>query len=42
MPFAPDVDTLKGSDLAKRLSFNTGTGTGVTKYLKESRTKVRA
>ncbi len=40
MPFAPDVDTLKGSDLAKRLKFDTGTGTGVTKYLKESRTKL--
>jgi len=36
MPFAPDVDTLKGSDLAKRLNFNTG----VSKYLKESRTKL--
>ena len=40
MPFAPDVDTLKGSDLAKRLKFDTGTGTGVTKYLKETRTKL--
>jgi len=44
MPFAPDVDTLKGSDLAKRLNFNTGSasgsGMGVTKYLKESRTKL--
>ncbi|MBL4899292.1 MAG: NapC/NirT family cytochrome c [Colwellia sp.] len=40
MPFAPDADTLKGSDLAKRLNFNTGSGTGVTKYLKESRTKL--
>ena len=38
MPFAPDADTLKGSDLAKRLDFNTGTG--VTKYLTESRTKL--
>jgi nitrate/TMAO reductase-like tetraheme cytochrome c subunit len=40
MPFAPDIDTLKGSDLAKRLKFNTGSTTGVTKYLKESRTKL--
>lgn len=40
MPFAPDVDTLKGSDLAKRLKFNTGSTMGVTKYLKESRTKL--
>jgi len=40
MPFAPDVDTLKGSDLAKRLKFNTGSNTGVTKYVKESRTKL--
>jgi len=40
MPFAPDVDTLKGSDLAKRLNFDTGSGTGVTKYLKETRTKL--
>jgi nitrate/TMAO reductase-like tetraheme cytochrome c subunit len=40
MPFAPDVDTLKGSDLAKRLKFNTGSTIGVTKYLKESRTKL--
>ena len=44
MPFAPDADTLKGSDLAKRLNFNTGaaigSGMGVTKYLKESRTKL--
>jgi nitrate/TMAO reductase-like tetraheme cytochrome c subunit len=40
MPFAPDVDTLKGSDLAKRLKFNTGSTTGVTKYVKESRTKL--
>lgn len=36
MPFAPDGDTLKGSDLAKRLDF---TG-GVTKYVKESRTEL--
>ncbi len=34
MPFAPDGDTLKGSDLAKRLDFKGG----VTKYVKESRT----
>ncbi|WP_353537442.1 ethylbenzene dehydrogenase-related protein [Colwellia sp. KU-HH00111] len=40
MPFAPEQDTLKGSDLAKRLNFDTGTGTGVTKYLKETRTKL--
>ncbi|PKG83797.1 cytochrome C552 [Colwellia sp. 75C3] len=40
MPFAPDGDVLKGSDLANRLNFNTGSGTGVTKYLKESRTKL--
>ncbi len=40
MPFAPDADTLKGSDLAKRLDFNTVPGTGVTKYLKGSRTKL--
>ena len=40
MPFAPDADILKGSELAKRLNFNTGSGTGVTKYLKESRTKL--
>ena len=40
MPFAPDADTLKGSDLAKRLDFNTVPGTGVTKYLTESRTKL--
>ena len=36
MPFAPEMDTLKGSDLAKRLDFNSG----VTKYVKESRTKL--
>lgn len=40
MPFAPEQDVLKGSDLAKRLNLNTGTGTGVTKYLKETRTKL--
>ena len=44
MPFAPEADTLKGSDLSKRLAFNTGaskgSSTGVTKYLKESRTKL--
>lgn len=44
MPFAPDADTLKGSDLAKRLNFNTGSTTGsaigVTKYLTESRTEL--
>ncbi len=36
MPFAPEADTLKGSDLAKRLDFNSG----VTKYVKESRTEL--
>jgi cytochrome c-type protein NapC len=36
MPFAPEGDVLKGSDLAKRLDFNSG----VTKYVKESRTKL--
>ncbi len=36
MPFAPEIDTLKGSDLAKRLNLNSG----VTKYLKETRTKL--
>lgn len=44
MPFAPEQDVLKGSDLAKRLSFapnvGNGSGVGVTKYLKESRTKL--
>ena len=33
-------DALKGSDLANRLNFNTVQGTGVTKYIKESRTKL--
>jgi len=36
MPFAPEGDALKGSDLANRLNINAG----VTKYLKESRTKL--
>jgi len=36
MPFEPKKDDLIGSDLAKRLNFNSG----VTKYLKESRTKL--
>lgn len=36
MPFAPEQETLLGSDLAKRLNFNTG----VTKYLAESRTEL--
>mgnify|MGYP001576724494 CR=1 FL=1 len=40
MPFAPEAAALKGSDLAKRLKFDTGTGMGVTKYVKESRTKL--
>ncbi|PCH93710.1 MAG: cytochrome C552 [Gammaproteobacteria bacterium] len=36
MPFAPEIAVLKGSDLAKRLNL----GSGVTKYLKETRTKI--
>ena len=40
MPFAPEQDVLAGSDLAKRLNLDTGSGTGVTKYLKETRTKL--
>lgn len=36
MPFAPEQDVLKGSDLAARLNLNSG----VTKYVKESRTKL--
>ncbi|MGL1956792.1 MAG: NapC/NirT family cytochrome c [Colwellia sp.] len=44
MPFAPEQAVLKGSDLANRLNFNSGSGSGsdlgVTKYLKESRTKL--
>ena len=40
MPFAPEQDALKGSDLASRLNFDTGSGTGITKYLKETRTKI--
>lgn len=40
MPFAPEQDVLKGSDLASRLNFTTGTGLGVTKYLGESRTEI--
>ncbi|OUS32057.1 cytochrome C552 [Thalassotalea sp. 42_200_T64] len=36
MPFAPEQETLTGSELAKRLDFNSG----VTKYLKESRSKL--
>jgi len=40
MPFAPEQEVLKGSDLAKRLNFDTGSGSGVTKYLTESRTKL--
>ena len=40
MPFAPEQDVLKGSDLVKRLNINTGSGVGVTKYLKETRTKL--
>ncbi|MFT5757956.1 MAG: nitrate/TMAO reductase-like tetraheme cytochrome c subunit [Alteromonadaceae bacterium] len=40
MPYAPEQDTLKGSELGKRLNFNTVAGMGVTKYLKESRSKL--
>tara|TARA_R110002167_G_scaffold5436_3_gene25582 strand:- start:107374 stop:109185 length:1812 start_codon:yes stop_codon:yes gene_type:complete len=44
MPFAPDADTLKGSDLAKRLNFSAtvgkGSTLGVSKYLTESRTEL--
>ncbi len=40
MPFAPEQEALKGSDLAKRLNLDTGSGMGVTKYLKETRTKL--
>ncbi|GLX76922.1 hypothetical protein tinsulaeT_02620 [Thalassotalea insulae] len=36
MPFTPEKDDLLGSDLAKRLDLNSG----VTKYVKESRTKL--
>ena len=36
MPFEPAKDVLLGSDLAKRLDFKAG----VTKYIKESRTKL--
>lgn len=36
MPFVPSQETLLGSDLAKRLDF----GNGLTKYVKESRTKL--
>jgi cytochrome c-type protein NapC len=36
MPFAPEKEVLMGSDIAKRLNLNSG----VTKYLKESRTKL--
>ncbi|MCO4798561.1 MAG: NapC/NirT family cytochrome c [Colwelliaceae bacterium] len=36
MPFEPEKEVLLGSDLAKRLNFNSG----VTKYIKESRTKL--
>jgi len=38
MPFAPEQEVLKGSDLAERLNLNTGSG--VTKYLTETRTKL--
>jgi cytochrome c-type protein NapC len=36
MPFEPEHETLIGSDIAKRLNLNSG----VTKYIKESRTKL--
>ena len=36
MPFAPEQEVLLGSDLASRLDFKSG----VTKYLKETRTKL--
>lgn len=36
MPFAPEKDALAGSDLGKSLDLNSG----VTKYLKETRTKL--
>ncbi|WOH39588.1 ethylbenzene dehydrogenase-related protein [Thalassotalea fonticola] len=36
MPFAPDKDALAGSELGKSLDLNSG----VTKYLKETRTKL--
>ena len=36
MPFVPETDVLMGSDLAKRLDFSKG----LTKYVKESRTKL--
>ncbi|MEW6990014.1 NapC/NirT family cytochrome c [Colwelliaceae bacterium 6441] len=36
MPYAPEKETLLGSDIAKRLNLNSG----VTKYIKESRTKL--
>ncbi len=38
MPFAPEQAVLKGSDLAERLNLNSGSG--VTKYVTESRTKL--
>ena len=44
MPFAPEQDVLKGSDLAQRLNLSVNSGNsssmGVTKYLKETRTKL--
>jgi cytochrome c-type protein NapC len=36
MPFAPEKEILLGSDIAKRLNLNSG----VTKYIKETRTKL--
>jgi len=40
MPFAPNKETLVGSDIAKRLDFGSNDNIGVTKYIKESRTKL--
>jgi len=40
MPFAPEQETLKGSDLAKRLDFGVDGSGGVTKYISESRSAI--
>jgi cytochrome c-type protein NapC len=40
MPFAPKEEALLGNDLAKRLNFGSAGNSGVTKYIKESRTKL--
>jgi len=40
MPFAPTQETLQGSNLAKRLNFGPKANNGVSKYLKETRTKL--